>query len=98
MTTINVKIGNREETFVLIQTNAPRAYDCGAAIELYDGTHQVDGRERIERYVLIPEKQLEWQRHRNGSGLHTCNTEDVILLDEDDLAQYLWKRLYGQAA
>jgi hypothetical protein len=89
-TTVAVQIGERKETFVLFQTNAPQAYDHGAAIELYDGT--IDG--KVERYVLIPEEAVEWQRGRNGSGMKSFVTEDVIL-DERDLAGYLWKRLYG---
>jgi hypothetical protein len=93
VTKIDVHIGPRRETFVLVQTNAPLSYDHGAAIELYDGT--LNG--KIERYVLVPEPALEWQRLRNGSGLHTCDTEDVIL-DEPELARYLWQRLYQKAA
>lgn len=93
MTKITVTIGDRKETFVLFQTNAPKAYDHGAAIELYDGTHGG----KIERYVLIPESALEWQQNRNASGLHSCDTEDMIL-DEAELARYLWQRLYGKPA
>jgi hypothetical protein len=88
-TKVAVQIGERKETFVLFQTNAPQAYDHGAAIELYDGT--VD--DKVERYVLIPEETVEWQKGRNGSGLKTMNTDDVIL-DEAELTRYLWKRLY----
>lgn len=87
-----IAIGSRSETFVLIQTNAPKAYDCGGAIELYDGTHGTV----VERYVLIPEDQLDWQRGRNGSGLHSVVT-DNLLLDETDIARTLWRRMLVEA-
>jgi hypothetical protein len=104
MTTITVTIGKDTRTFALYQTNAPKAYDHGQAIELYDGTHMDRStatregrapREVIERYVLIPEDAVEWQRGRNGSGLRTFDTDDTIL-DADELARYLWARLYGE--
>ena len=97
MTTITITIGKRIETMVLFKTNAHKNYDHGAAIELYDGTYQEDGREHIERYVLIPLDALEWQRGRNSSGLHSCDVDDVVL-DEPELARYLWDRLYGRHA
>jgi len=89
MTKVKVSIGPREQEFVLVETNAPQAYDHGAALELYDGT--IDG--KIDRYVLIPAEALEWQRLRNMSGMHTLTTDDLTL-DADDVAQYLWKQIY----
>ena len=93
MITVHVAIGSRKEDFVLIETNAPKNYDHGAAIELYDGTY--DG--EIDRYVLVPARDLAWQRNRNATGLHSAVTEELTL-DEDDVARFLWKRLYGEEA
>ena len=102
MTTITITIGPRTETFVLVQTDAPPAYDHGGAIELYDGsfTSPDTGHQIIDRYILVPASALDWQRGRNFSGMHTCTTEELVepalvLLDEADVARYLWRRLYG---
>jgi hypothetical protein len=92
-TTISVRIGQRTETFLLFQTNAPRVYDHASAIQLYDGTHNG----KVERYVLVPEDLVEWQRLRNGSGLHSFVTDDVVL-DASDLERYLWTRLFEPQA
>lgn len=91
MTTIKIEIGSRREEFVLVETNAPRAYDHGAALEVYDASH--DG--KTSRYLLLPAHDLAWQQGRNASGLHTCVT-DGLLLDERDLSRFLWQRLYGE--
>lgn len=91
MTKVNVQIGKRSEVFVLAETNAPRAYDYGYCIELYDAT--VSG--RTSRYILLPEVSVEYQRGRNASGLHSLVTEG-LLLDSEDMAQRLWQRLYGE--
>jgi len=42
-----------------------------------------------------PTDAVEWQRMRNYSGMHSFETEDVIL-DEPELARYLLQRLYGE--
>lgn len=90
---VPIHIGPRSETFILAQVNAPKVYDHGAAIELYDGTYQG----RIERYILVPRDAQEWQRQRNASGLHTFITDpEEILIDAGDVAQRLWQRLYEE--
>lgn len=103
-TTVKVQIGDDSREFLLFRTNAPKAYDSDGSIELYDGTYYQGGEGEgvgsvrhavIERYVLLPIGQEEWQRNRNMSGLHTFETEDTIL-DGPALATYLWRRLYGE--
>lgn len=91
MTKVTVAIGSRSEAFILVQTDAPAVYDHGAAIQLHDASF--DG--RIERYVLVPESALEWQRGRNASGLRSLVTEG-LLVDERDVTAKLWKRLYAE--
>ena len=96
-TTIKVQIGDDSREFLLFRTNAPKAYDSGGSIELYDGSYSQDGKTVHERYVLIPVEQEGWQRGRNMSGLHTFETEETIL-EGPELARYLWLRLYGEQA
>lgn len=91
--TLTVTIGPRTETFQAFETNAPKAYDHGAVLELYDGTYIEAGRQKIHRVILVPVKDVPWQTGRNHSGLHTLDPE--TLLDPDQIAAALWQRLYG---
>lgn len=91
MIRVEVRIGTRCEQFVLAQTSAPQAYDHGDAIRICDASYEGV----VERYVLVPADAMEWQRGRNRSGLHTLET-DELLVDEADVTRELWKRLYGR--
>jgi hypothetical protein len=92
---VAIHIGPRSETFVLAKTNAPAAYDHGSALEIYDGTYL----EIIERFILVPTRDAEWQRLRNASGLHSFITDPTeLIIDAGDVAQALWKRLYQEKA
>jgi hypothetical protein len=93
-TRVTIKIGDREERYVLAHTTAPKAYDYPGALELYDGAPE--GEDKRDRYILVREEQIEYQRGRNFSGLHTFTTED-LLIQNRDIEENLWRRIYGEA-
>ena len=98
---VPIAIGPRTETFVVARVDAPAAYDHGSAIEIYDGSYRdtYSNRTVIDRIILVPAKDQEWQRLRNKSGLHSFVTDPgELIIDADDVAQALWKRLYGREA
>lgn len=88
---VTIAIGKDSRTFVLFRTNAPPAYDYGGVIVLTDLSYEGT----VERYALVPREAAESQRLRNASGLHTFETD--LLLDERDVAHYLWQRFYPEA-
>jgi len=81
-TIITVRIGMREETYALVETTAPKAYDYGTTLELQSGGEL--------RYVLAPVRIAESQIARYRSGLYATAPHDV--LDEEWLATFLWAR------
>lgn len=68
---ITIAIGSHSVTYLLFKTTAPQRYDGFGTMTVYDnGTGT--------RYVLIDAKHLEWQKGRNGSGLHVTDPCDSI--------------------
>lgn len=92
MTTITVTVDGETRRFTLVHTNAPPAYDSGGAIQL--AGYETEG--KWDRYILIPSDQLAWQQGRNASGLHSCETDD-LLIDPSEIRVRLWRKLYGDA-
>lgn len=88
MKTIHVELGDSfKEDYVLLETKAPAAYDCGDAIEIRGGKYM--------RYVLVPQRACEWQLSRNASGLHqTTVIEDFSMLKV--AADTLYRRMAGK--
>jgi len=74
--TIEVKIGAFERTYIAVETFAPREYDGFGTIEIYSGPR--DG--KVVRYVLIDVEHKTWQVGRYGSGLY--HAEEIGGLDE----------------
>ena len=68
-TRLRLVIGAFENVYVLHFTNAPRNYDA-------HGTLQVTNAD--ERYVLIPERSVEWQVNRYHSGLFWVQRSDDL--------------------
>lgn len=93
---LTIAIGSLTETYVLAKVSAPRVYDHGSAIEVHDCTYRDPKTEReiIERFILIPTRDVTWQSMRNRSGLHSFITDpDELLIEADDVARVLWTRL-----
>ena len=82
-TEIEVSIGGRAVTYQLFETNAPKAYDHGGTLELYEGGGQ--------RFILVPAEQADYQKGRNGSGLHTFIASSDI--PAGAIADQLWGRV-----
>ena len=91
MKQISVTIGKDTRTFVLVKTNAPKAYDYGGTIELYDGSYA----DVVERYLLVDAERWTYQQGRNQSGMYTFDMDDDVF-DETLAAQALSKRIYGE--
>ena len=80
-TTITIAIGGHEVTYHLIETNAPRAFDYGYVIVLYDGQDN-------QRFMLVPDEFLAHQEGRNRSGMYSFEATGDI--DETAIADLLW--------
>ena len=75
-TTIDIKIGEFERTYIAMETFAPKNYDGFGTIEFYEGPR--DG--KTVRYVLVDVNHQTWQVGRYGSGLY--HSEEVSGLDD----------------
>ena len=82
-TTIKIAFGGQEVVYHLIETNAPRAFDYGGVIELYQG----DGK----RYILVQDESMAYQEGRNRSGMYTFAPSGD--LTERAIADDLWRHL-----
>ena len=80
---LTVRIGDREQTYTLVETTAPREYD-------YRGTIEVS-RFDANRFVLVPVLQLTAQVPRYLSGLYVGTPSD--LYTEPALQDALWSKL-----
>ncbi len=86
-TEITIAIGSGSQTYTLVRTTAPKPYDHGQAIEMYEGGG--------ERYILVPNDALTWQEGPNRSGLHGFELSDLI--PTGSLAEQLWARILPRA-
>ena len=82
---ITVTIGQATVNYQLCETSAPKAYDGGSVMELFDG-----GVGKL-LYILVREDTLKWQTLRNRSGTYDLVPTDAI--PEIDIELRLWKRL-----
>lgn len=88
---VNVKVGSAtfEQTYVLVETRAPRAYDYHGVIQVEDG-----GTSRI---VAIPESDLAMQTGRYQSGMYGARAfdtqEDPLTVSEDVILDLIVARL-----
>jgi hypothetical protein len=83
-TTVTVKIGDHSRTFQLMVTTAPKSYDHGQTLEVYDGGDV--------RYLLVPEQAVEWTIGRNSSGLYPTAANDEM--DAAACESRLWEAMY----
>ena len=80
---VTVRIGDREQTYTLVETTAPREYD-------YRGTLEIS-RFDANRFVLVPVLQLTTQVPRYLSGLYVGTPSD--LYNEEALQDAVWNKL-----
>ena len=89
MIEVTFKAGARriECEFQAFRTTAPKDYDSGSTIELYEG-----GGERV---VLIRSGEVEWHRGRYASGLYGLTPEEDL---DSEFAIRLFERMYGRVS
>lgn len=92
MVKIKIRLGDFEDEYTAFMTNSPRVYDGFSTFTL----HEIPNPDKFElpRLILIAERDIEWQRGRYGSGLHTMKEcEDYM---GKSIQEMLFKRLMGQ--
>jgi hypothetical protein len=88
-TKLHLAIGEIRYDFLLYMTTAPARYDGFGTMTIYDCGGLGTG--KVERFVVINEKHLDWQIGRYASGLY-CS-EPCNLIDANDLAQRFWNAI-----
>jgi hypothetical protein len=87
--TYRLALGDTVLNYRLFWTNAPRRYDAGTTLTLYeDGARDSN---EYHRYILVEERQVEWTRGRNASGLYQTVESDMPF----DIGQTLWDTIHA---
>ena len=74
---LRLKIGTIERVYILRKTNAPAEYDGFGTLTIYKSAEN--------RYVLIEDKNFQWQESRYYSGNYRCEHElDIPLATLED--------------